>query len=141
MNLALAGLSNILLSRNHGSRYYDWSLEQGVFRYFEHPVHLPAEKALEGKYVIQTEELDLSAVQAVEAYKELSEVERGFRELKDLIEMRPIYHQRAQTSAGAHFRRSVGIPAGSGAGEETQSRRGADVQRPSIGSLAHHACG
>ena len=83
-----------ILSRNHGSRYYDWSLEQGVFRYFEHPVHLPAEKALEGKYVIQTEELDLSAVQAVEAYKELSEVERGFRELKDLIEMRPIYHQR-----------------------------------------------
>ena len=83
-----------ILSRNHGSRYYDWSLEQGVLRYFEHPVHLPAEKALEGKYVIQTEELDLSAIQAVEAYKELSEVERGFRELKDLIEMRPIYHHR-----------------------------------------------
>jgi transposase len=83
-----------ILSRNHGSRYYDWSLEEGVLRYFEHPVHLPAEKALEGKYVIQTEELDLSAVQAVEAYKELSEVERGFRELKDLIEMRPIYHHR-----------------------------------------------
>jgi transposase len=83
-----------ILSRNHGSRYFDWSLEQGVFRYFEHPVHLAAEKALEGKYVIQTEELDLSAVQAVEAYKELSEVERGFRELKDLIEMRPIYHHR-----------------------------------------------
>ena len=83
-----------ILSRNHGSRYYDWSLEQGAFRYFEHPVHLPAEKALEGKYVIQTEELDLNAVQAVEAYKELSEVERGFRELKDLIELRPIYHQQ-----------------------------------------------
>jgi transposase len=83
-----------ILSRNHGSRYYDWSLEQGIFRYFEHPVHLPAEKALEGKYVIQTEELDLSAVQAVEAYKELSEVERSFRELKDLVELRPIYHQR-----------------------------------------------
>jgi transposase len=83
-----------ILSRNHGSRYYDWSLEQGIFRYFEHPVHLPAEKALEGKYVIQTEELDLSAVQAVEAYKELSEVERSIRELKDLTEMRPIYHHR-----------------------------------------------
>ena len=83
-----------ILGRNHGSRYYDWSLEQGIFRYFEHPVHLPAEKALEGKYVIQTEELDLNAVPAVEAYKELSEVERSFRELKDLVEMRPIYHQR-----------------------------------------------
>jgi transposase len=83
-----------ILTRNHGSRYYGWSLEQGVFRYFEHPVHLSPEKALEGHYVIQTEELDLSAAQAVEAYKDLSEVERSFRELKDLIEMRPIYHHR-----------------------------------------------
>jgi len=83
-----------ILGRNHGSRYYGWSFEQGVFRYFEHPVHLSPEKALEGKYVIQTEEVDLSAVQAVEAYKDLSEVERSFRELKDLVEMRPIYHHR-----------------------------------------------
>ena len=60
-----------ILGRNHGSRYYGWSFEQGVFRYFEHPGHLAPEKALEGKYVIQTEEVDLSAVQAVEAYKDL----------------------------------------------------------------------
>jgi transposase len=32
--------------------------------------------------------------QAVEAYKDLSEIERSFRELKDLVEMRPIYHRR-----------------------------------------------
>jgi len=83
-----------ILSRNHGSRYYGWNLEQGVFRYFEHPVHFEPEKELEGKYVIQTEEWNLSPVQAVEAYKDLSEVERSFREIKDLIEMRPIYHQR-----------------------------------------------
>jgi transposase len=83
-----------ILGRNHGSRYYGWSLEQGIFRYFEHPGHLAPEKALEGKYVIQTEELDLNAVQAVEAYKDLSEIERSFRELKDLVEMRPIYHRR-----------------------------------------------
>ena len=70
------------------------AFEKGIFRYFEHPGHLAPEKALEGKYVIQTEELDLSAVQAVEAYKDLSEIERSFRELKDLVEMRPIYHRR-----------------------------------------------
>src|SRR5215510_12968221 len=83
-----------ILSRNHGSRYYGWSFENGIFRYFEHPGHLAPEEALEGKYVIQTEELDLSAVQAVEVYKDLSEIERSFRELKDLVEMRPIYHRR-----------------------------------------------
>ena len=84
-----------ILARHHGIRYYDWKLEEGRFRYFEHPVHLKQEQALEGKYLIQTEEPNLSALEAVETYKELSEVERAFAELKDVIEMRPIYHQKA----------------------------------------------
>jgi transposase len=83
-----------ILSRHHGHRYYDWELKEGVFRFFEHPVHLAREKAYEGKYVIQTEEKDLSPLEAVRIYKELSEVERAFASLKDVIEMRPIYHQR-----------------------------------------------
>jgi hypothetical protein len=33
--------------------------------------------------------------QAVADYKELSEVERAFARLKDVIEMRPIFHQKA----------------------------------------------
>ena len=43
--------------------------------------------------LIQTEEEDITAPEAVARYKELSDVERGFRSLKDVIEMRPIYHQ------------------------------------------------
>ena len=84
-----------LLTRNHGSRYYSWELKDGKFRFFEHPTNLEQEKALEGKYLIQTEEKDISPIQAVEVYKELSEVERAFRELKDVIEMRPIFHQKS----------------------------------------------
>lgn len=84
-----------ILGRNHGSRYYDWDLKDGQFHYFEHPVNLKQEQALEGKYLIQTEEPHLSAVQAVEIYKDLSEVERAFSRLKDVIEMRPIYHHKA----------------------------------------------
>jgi len=85
-----------ILARHHGIRYYDWKLEDGGFRYFEHPVNLKQEQALEGKYLIQTEEPNLSALEAVEIYKELSEVERAFSELKDVIEMRPVYHQKAR---------------------------------------------
>ncbi|HXO35312.1 MAG TPA: hypothetical protein VN901_23485 [Candidatus Acidoferrales bacterium] len=40
--------------------------------------------ALEGKYVIQTEEQNLSAPEVVARYKELNEVERGFAHLKGL---------------------------------------------------------
>jgi len=81
------------LGRYHGYRYYDWELKEGRFRFFEHPVNLKREQAYEGKYVIQTEEKDLTPVQAVSIYKDLSEVERAFCHLKDVIEMRPIYHQ------------------------------------------------
>jgi transposase len=85
-----------VLARNHGHRYYDWSYEDGVFRFFEHPVHFAREQAYEGKYVIQTEEANLSAVEAVRLYKELSDVERCFANLKDVIDMRPIYHRTAE---------------------------------------------
>jgi len=85
----------VILARNHGHRYYGWSYEKAVFRFFEHPVHLTREKAYEGKYIIQTEEPHLSALQAVALYKELSEVERAFANLKDVLDMRPIYHQTA----------------------------------------------
>jgi transposase len=83
-----------ILQRHHGYRYYDWQYEHGSFRFFEHPVNLKREQAYEGKYVIQTEEKELSAVQAVSIYKQLSEVERAFCSIKDVIEMRPIYHHK-----------------------------------------------
>ncbi|MGH8515603.1 MAG: IS1634 family transposase, partial [Gammaproteobacteria bacterium] len=87
---------------SHGHRYYDWEYRDGGFRFFEHPVNLKREEAYEGKYVIQTEEPHLTAVEAVTIYKELSEVERAFANLKDVIEMRPIYH-RTDARVQAHI--------------------------------------
>jgi transposase len=80
------------LARHHGHRYFAWELREGKFRFFEHPLNLPREKALEGKYVIQTEEQNLSALDVVARYKELSDVERGFAHLKGFLELRPFYH-------------------------------------------------
>jgi hypothetical protein len=77
------------LHRHHGQRYFAWELRQGKFHFFEHPTNLAREKALEGKYVIQTEERNLSPVQAVAAYRELKEVERGFSHRKSPLELRP----------------------------------------------------
>jgi transposase len=91
-----------VLARHHGHRYYDWCYEGGVFRFFEHPVHFTREKAYEGKYVIQTEEPNLPPLDAVRLYKELADVERSFGNLKDVIDMRPIYHQ-TDTRVQAHI--------------------------------------
>ena len=82
-----------ILGRHHGYRYYDWEYRDGRFRFFEHPRNLKREEALEGTYVIQTTEPHLTPAQAVVLYKGLSEVERAFANLKDVIELRPIYHQ------------------------------------------------
>jgi transposase len=91
-----------ILARNHGHRYYDWTCADGAFRFFEHPVHFTREQAYEGKYVIQTEEPNLSAYDAVRLYKDLAEVERAFANLKDVIDMRPIYH-RTDARVEAHI--------------------------------------
>jgi transposase len=91
-----------ILDRWHGYRYYDWAYTAGRFRFFEHPINLPREVAYEGKYVIQTEEPHLTPVEAVQIYKELSEVERAFANLKDVIELRPIYH-RTDPRVEAHI--------------------------------------
>ena len=80
-----------ILSLHRGQRYFRWSLRAGKLQVSEEPVE--TEKLLEGKYLILTEEKDLSPPEAVRAYKELSEVERAFRKLKDVLELRPIYHQ------------------------------------------------
>lgn len=82
-----------VLSRNHGHRYYAWELAEGRFEFVEHPVNLPREKKYEGKYLIQTDQAELTPRDAVAQYKELNEVERGFRSLKDPIGLRPIWHQ------------------------------------------------
>jgi len=82
-----------LLQRSHGYRYYSWEIHQGGFRYFENAAGLGSEKVIECKYVIATSESGLSVLEVVAIYKDLSEVERGFRQLKDVLAMRPIYHQ------------------------------------------------
>ena len=91
----IGAAAGAILTRNHGHRYFDWRLENGVFRFFEHPLHFTREQAYEGKYIIQTEEKNLSPLEAVQIYKELSEVERAISNIKDVIEMRPIYHRDA----------------------------------------------
>lgn len=82
------------VSNNHGHRYYYWQVTgPGQFDFFEDKDKLQAEIAREGKYILKTDNPDITATEAVACYKELNTVERGFRDLKDVIEMRPMYHK------------------------------------------------
>jgi transposase len=91
-----------VMQRSHGYRYFDWELNDGVFEFTESETHLGREKKIEGKYVIATSEKGLGVLDAVALYKELTEVESGFRRLKDVMALRPIYH-RVEPRVKAHI--------------------------------------
>ena len=75
-------------------RYFSWDVPgPGQFSFFQDKEKLDAEIAREGKYILKTDDPDITAVEAVACYKELNTVEQGFRDLKDVIDMRPIYHK------------------------------------------------
>ena len=98
------------MSRHHGHRYYSWEApERGQFRFFEDRDKLAAETRHEGKYILKTDDAKITAMDAVSAYKELNTVEWGFRELKDVIEGRPIFHQRDER-VEAHVRKRPPVP-------------------------------
>lgn len=52
-----------------------------------------AEAKLDGKYLLSTSDPDLSAEDVALGYKNLLEAERGFRDLKSTLELRPVYHR------------------------------------------------
>jgi transposase len=82
-----------IMQRYHGYRYFDWKLSAGSLEFSESKTHLEREKKIEGKYIIATSEKGLSVLDAVALYKELTAVESGFRQLKDVMALRPISHQ------------------------------------------------
>jgi hypothetical protein len=54
---------------------------------------IKAEARLDGKYLLSTSDPDLSAEDVALGYKNLLEAERGFRDLKTTIELRPVFHR------------------------------------------------
>ena len=52
-----------------------------------------AEARLDGKFLLRTSDPTLSAEDVALGYKQLLEVERGWRDMKSTLELRPVYHQ------------------------------------------------
>jgi len=61
-----------------------------------------AEARFDGKWVLTTD-TDLSAEAVALKYKELWQVERVFRDMKSMLETRPVYHQKDANIAGHVF--------------------------------------
>ena len=55
--------------------------------------NITAEERLDGKYLLSTSDPDLSAEDVALGYKNLLEAERGFRDMKSTLELRPVFHR------------------------------------------------
>src|SRR5665648_501566 len=55
---------------------------------------IKAEEKLDGKYLLRSSDPSLSAEDIALGYKQLAEVERGWRDMKQVLELRPVYHRR-----------------------------------------------
>ena len=53
-----------------------------------------AEQRLDGKYLLRCSDPKLSAEDIALGYKQLLEVERGWRDMKTTLDLRPVYHRR-----------------------------------------------
>jgi transposase len=54
---------------------------------------ISAESRLDGKFLIETSDPDISAEDAALGYKNLLEAERSFRDLKGTLRIRPVFHR------------------------------------------------
>ena len=54
---------------------------------------MKAEANLDGKYLLRCSDPHLSAADIALGYKQLLEVERGWRDMKQILDLRPVYHR------------------------------------------------
>jgi len=55
-----------------------------------------AEENLDGKYLLRTSDPKMTAEDIALGYKQLLEVERGWRDMKHVIDLRPVYHRKEE---------------------------------------------
>ncbi len=84
-----------ILNRYKMAKHFSVEIQDDSFSYSRNHKTISAESSLDGIYVIRTSlsQEDMSAVNAVRSYKNLSKAERAFRTLKNIdLKIRPIFH-------------------------------------------------
>jgi transposase len=54
---------------------------------------IASEEILDGKFLVSTSNMSLDAADVAMGYKQLFEIERVFRDMKNVLEIRPVYHR------------------------------------------------
>lgn len=88
----------------HAGRFYEYGLdkEKRFFYRFKEDTYA-YEKLICGKYVLKTNEQRLSCEEIIRAYKTLGRIEEAFKDMKDFLEVRPIFHRTEDNVRGHIF--------------------------------------
>lgn len=79
--------------RDHGLlTWYRVELADGKLTVKKNSKSLNQEAATDGVLLLETSDMALPAMDIVTHYKELAEIERGWRSLKSSLHLRPVYH-------------------------------------------------
>ena len=73
-------------------RWYHLELADGTLSLKKNRKALNWETMVDGVLLLETSDMTIPAPEIVKHYKELAEVERGWRSLKSSLELRPVYH-------------------------------------------------
>jgi hypothetical protein len=90
------------LAAAKASRYFSYTAAPGSFDFRPRQDLLDRLRADDGKYFLLANAPQLGPSEIVDAYYTLQEVERAFRELKDFLKLRPVYHW-AERRVRAHI--------------------------------------
>lgn len=71
---------------------YDIEIAAGKLTVRKNRKALNWEETIDGMLMLETTDLELPAEEVVKRYKELAEIERGWRTLKSSLLLRPVYH-------------------------------------------------
>lgn len=80
------------LTESKCEKFYDFKYEDGRFLIIEKTSFIERARALCGYYILRTTVVGMGDEEVEAHYKELKFVEDSFRQLKDLVEIRPIFH-------------------------------------------------
>jgi transposase len=80
------------LTTSGTEKYFDFKYEKGKFEIIEKKEEIKSTENLCGYYILETSETDMKAEDVELHYKELQKVERIFRDLKEHLDVRPVFH-------------------------------------------------
>jgi len=85
-----------IFSDRRTRRYFRYELSGDSFSFKLKEDAIAEDSLCDGRFILVTDASDLSVEQVISSYKDLKHVEAAFDELKNFIEIRPVYHYNEQ---------------------------------------------